>query len=101
MNKLYIPQRLHSLARLNYVAKSMVILVWGLGLTYFLSEIYIWFSHSPEMIKAILTSFSDMEPTLAHPDFQLSRSVTVLLYIYDMLPVGVTSLVLLLVGFFS
>jgi len=93
-------QKQHFSTRLNLVGKGSAILAWGLGIVYTVGELYMWFTHGTIMLKGILQAFSESQPLLVEPNFQLSRIVIALLFILNFLPIIVTSVVWLLAGLF-
>ncbi|WP_145514394.1 hypothetical protein [Yersinia massiliensis] len=93
-------QKQHSSTRLSLVGKGTAILAWGLGIVYTVGELYMWFNHGTVMLQGILQAFSDSQPLLAEPSFQLSKMAIALLFILNFLPIIVTSAVWLLAGLF-
>ncbi|EMM0379008.1 hypothetical protein RI820_001939 [Pluralibacter gergoviae] len=93
-------ERRRALARLSYVGKSTALMAWGLGLVWIIGDLYLWFSQREVIIAAILLSLSESQPLLTQPGFALSRLATALLFLLDVLPIVVTSLVWVLTGTF-
>lgn len=93
------PQQ-RSLTRLSYVGKSTAILAWGLCLVYAVGELYMWICHGEVVLHGILQALSDSQPLLADPGFTLSKLAIALLFLLNLLPVLITSLVWLLTGLF-
>lgn len=89
-----------SLTRLSTVGKSTALLIWGLALCWLLGDVYLWLSQGREMLRAILVSLSESQPLLASADFAMSRTTEVALFVLDMLPTLLTSVVWLLIGIF-
>lgn len=100
MKSQHVVARHNLQSRLNLVGKAITWLTWGLGLSYIISEAWMWYYNRPVMIESILASFADSQPLLLSPAFHLSVLAKSLLMLLDMLPIAVTSLICFFTGLF-